>query len=963
MRTNRFALVIALLAAASALWAAGARGAEPVAAGDDAAATDFFEKRVRPLLVEHCHECHGAKKQEAGLRLDSGAGIQKGGDTGPVLAPGDPENSLLVAAIRYDDEPKMPPEGKLADRDIETLVTWIKLGAKWPTTTEAGWETKHDPLKPAAPHWAFQPVRDPAVSAVRRADWIASPIDAFVLSRLEEAGLGPSAPADRRTLIRRATFDLHGLPPSAEEVAAFEADSSPNTYARLIDRLLESPRYGERWGRYWLDVARYADTKGYVRLNENPRYTSSWTYRDYVIRAFNEDLPYDRFITEQLAADQLALGDDPRPLAALGYLTLGQRFLNSQHDIIDDRIDVVTRGLMGLTVACARCHDHKFDPIPTRDYYSLHGVFASSIEPRVPPLIVRETDKAKYESYLVELEKRTGQLNGYLLDQQELISGTARSRAAEYLLTGQNEPIQANFIAVMFLVDANRDLNPAMTQRWARFLEQTRKHHHPVLAPWNDLARLFARLKGAGGESLASAEIERRVVELVSSWRSASTDNRTNPLVVEAISSSPPHSPSEAAGCYGRLFESIDKQWEEMVAANSGATSLADPNAEEIRQLLYGDESPFTIPLPDLDDFIYVDATKQNQLHAQQKKVEDWVGSADAAPHAMSLIDAAHPADSRISIRGNASNPGDVAPRRFLSAISQGDPLPLTHGSGRLDLAEAIVSPDNPLTRRVIVNRVWMQHFGTGLVRTPSDFGTRGDPPTHPELLDHLATEFLKDGWSIKSLHRAIMLSSTYQQQSDDATNFEKCSGVDSENNLLWRANRRRLDWESFRDSLIAVAGDLDLAMGGPSVDLLTAPYSKRRTVYGLIDRQNLPSTMRTFDFAPPDASSPQRHQTTVPQQSLFLMNSPFLKERAQVLEKRIEGSNAVSSEEKTRLLYALLFNREPDSDEVALAKSFLDGGESVEGDASTTEPRPYLNRWEEYVQTLLLSNEFVFVD
>jgi mono/diheme cytochrome c family protein len=461
------ALSLALILASgigSAL--ARAEGGDPADAGKTKA-LEFFERHVRPLLVERCQSCHGAKKQEAGLRLDSALGVKTGGDSGPLIIAGDPDHSPLLEVIRYDGDTKMPPKGKLSDPEIAALTELVRLGAPWPDEAVPTAKTAADKLEASKRHWAFQPISRPQIPAVNDGSWVKTPIDAFILSRLDQAGLKPSPTADRRTLIRRATFDLHGLPATPDEIIAFEADDSPEAFQRVVNRLLESPRYGERWGRFWLDVARYADTKGYVRLSENPMYPSSWTYRDYVIRAFNEDLPYDRFLREQLAADRLDLGDDPRPLAALGFLTLGQRFINSQNDIIDDRIDVVTRGLMGLTVACARCHDHKFDAIPTRDYYSLHGVFASSLEPRVPPLLLRDFERASYEPYLTELKKRTDGLDAFLNGQRDYLLEGFRARAGEYLLAGQSEEIQPNFLAIMFLIDANKDLNPVMTQRWA----------------------------------------------------------------------------------------------------------------------------------------------------------------------------------------------------------------------------------------------------------------------------------------------------------------------------------------------------------------------------------------------------------------------------------------------------------------------------------------------------------------
>jgi cytochrome c553 len=425
----------------------------------DPSSPEFFESRIRPILVEHCIECHGESHQEAGLRLDSGEGFRQGSDSGLIFDPNLPHDSLILRAVRYQDDIRMPPDGRLSDEKIRAIEEWGKAGAVWPAEVAPHPNrAKSSVLEQAKDHWAFQPIRKEIVptdvepSLVSRRD--AAVIDKLIDAGLQQAGLYRNQIADRRTLIRRATFDLHGMPPTPREVKKFESDSANDAWPRLIDRLLASPRYGERWARHWLDVARYSDTKGYVRLKDNPLYPAAWTYRDYVIRSFNEDLPYNQFVLEQLAADQLPAGQlsavhpgtgnlvadrNPKSLAAMGFLTLGQRFINSPNDIVDDRIDVVTRGLLGLTVTCARCHDHKFDPIPTADYYSLHGVFASSYEPEVPPLILPTTELAQHEAYLEELKRRTKQFDDFLHTKKTELESSFRKRAGEYLLAGQFE--------------------------------------------------------------------------------------------------------------------------------------------------------------------------------------------------------------------------------------------------------------------------------------------------------------------------------------------------------------------------------------------------------------------------------------------------------------------------------------------------------------------------------------------
>ena len=799
-------------------------------AADDAAgktntvspqAAEFFEARVRPVLFQRCFGCHGAAQQMGALRLDTRASVLRGGNNGPAIQSGDPDKSLLIRAIRYDGERKMPPTGKLAPEEIAALTEWVRLGAPWPSTPVSV-------ASPAAPNgdfiitpaqrrfWSFRPVNEPPLPKVRLSTWIQSPIDRFVLAKLEAKGLHPAPPADRRTLLRRASFDLIGLPPTPAEIQAFLQDRSPNAFAKVVDRLLASPRYGERWGRHWLDVARYADTKGYV-FTEDPVYHSAYTFRDYVIRAFNTDLPYDQFLKEQLAADLLP-HTDPRSLAALGFLTLGRRFLNDPVLINDDRIDVTCRGLMGLTVACARCHNHKFDPIPTKDYYALYGVFASSVEPNPPIAISPKAQNDAYAAHQAQLD--------------------ALHKEADGLIQAQ-----------------------------------------------------CARLRKRAGQPTSTLP----------------------PTALEAL-----HKTTDG------------KPVEEEVAAK-----LAP----------------------------YFDGDAREKLKALQQTMDTLKRTFPPAPeYAMALQDAAKPVEPKVFIRGNPNNPGDTVPRRFLEVLSGPVRRSFTQGSGRLELAQDIADRQNPLTARVMVNRIWMYHFGAGLVRTPGDFGVRGEPPTHPELLDWLAWRFMADGWSIKKLHRRILLSSAYQQSSQSNP---KGDAVDPENRLLGRQNRQRLDLEALRDSLLALSGQLDTTLGGPSVEITTAPYSTRRTVYGFIDRQNLQSLFRTFDFASPDTSSAQRHQTTVPQQALFFMNSPFVIEQVRFLAHRPEFA-VTDYSPRIRALYRLLFGRAPDATELAFGRHYL---QIASRDAQTTlasvdgSSTARLTVWERYVHTLLMTNEFAFVD
>jgi len=631
----------------------------------------------------------------------------------------------------------------------------------------------------SAEHWAFQPLKPVKGTS----------IDEFIQKKLAENGLKPSPRADARTLARRASFDLMGLPPERTDVP----------YEQFVDQLLASPHYGEQWARHWLDIARYSDTKGYVYAREEKNWVHASPYRDWVVRALNEDMPYDRFLLLQIAADQVVPAKSP-DLAAMGFLTLGRRFLGVTHDIIDDRIDVVTRGTLGLTVACARCHDHKFDPIPTRDYYALYGVFQSSTETLVP---CASGDNAELNA----LVKKNRDL---MTKRREEQMARTRSRAADYLkaVTELEKYPEQGFDQII----EEKDLNPFIVHRWKAWMEK-----HPG-------------------------------VEL--------TDE-----VLKSIDS-PAHVPDEHIANIEMYFPTgiITELWKSQ-----------------------GDVDRFLI--------------KNNTTPA----------------HATILVDRPLPSTPRVFTRGNPLTKGDEVPRQFLSAFGSQQPFKI--GSGRLELAQAIIDPRNPLTARVMVNRIWQHHFGRGLVSTPSDFGKQGSLPSHPELLDWLAQRFIDSGWSIKAMHRLIMLSQTYQQSSQTS------DPRDPDNRLLARFTPHRLSFEEARDAWLAAAGRLNLRMGGRP-DALFASSNTRRTLYALVDRENVPTVMRTFDFANPDLSIPQRTETTVPQQALFGLNHPFVVQQAKSLVQSAAASK--SDEAKIRFIYAKLFQRSPTPDELAFAHRFV---------------------------------------
>jgi hypothetical protein len=759
----------------------------PVEAADpDPAAVAFFEKQVRPLLVEHCHNCHSVKagKTRGGLALDSRDAVLKGGDSGPAVVPGKPEQSLVITAVHAaKPELQMPPKGKLPPQHIAMLEKWVRDGAIYPDGAKAANAVALDPNSDEArDFWSFRPLKPYPPPPVRDVKWPQRPIDSFLLAAMEQRKLAPSPEADRRVLIRRAYFDLIGLPPTPEEVQEFLGDSRPDAYARLVDRLLDSPHYGERWARYWLDLARYCDVpESWLK----PR-GQGWPYRDWVVGALNNDLPYDQFVLRQLAADLLP-GLDPKERAALGFLGGSPDYwkeLQLDVDIIkgivadewEERIDAVCSTFLGLTVACARCHDHKYDPISTRDYYALAGVVAG----------IRQIDLP-------------------LLPDEE----AAAVRKAEAEIQTLEEQLKALKAKKPAPPDANAR-QEALTARIKKLEETPGYKNVPV-------------------RGITDAHVS-------------------------------------------------------VVSRGPNKTRL---------------------------------------------EYEDGVGH-DIAMHT----------------RGNPNRPGPVVPRRFLSVLSRNESGPFTRGSGRLELARAIVTEGGALTARVIVNRVWKHHFGRALVETPSDFGRQGERPTHPELLEDLAARFVAGGWSLKWLHREIMLSAAYRQSSkpDGAKR-----AVDPDNRMLWRMNPRRLEVEAWRDAMLAVNGTLRRELGGPPQELTDAA-NRRRTLYGLVRRRDLTDLLRLHDFPDPLTHSAARIPTTTPLQQLFALNGPLLRQESAFLAKRLEVETPGGGQARVRLAYSLVFNREPTERELKLALAFL-------GD------NPAADDWARYAHVLLGSNEFLFID
>ncbi len=918
----------------------------PVFAGEH---EDFFEREIRPLLIAKCLDCHGDDAPESGLRLTSRANLLAGGEHGPAAVAGSASESLLIRLVLRSETVKMPPETPLADHEIEQLARWVEIGLPWPEETESTAATPAISEEDRR-HWAFVLIGDPSPPAVRDISWPRQPLDQFVLHELEARGLSPSPPVDRRTLLRRVHYTLVGLPPTWQELQEFQNDPRDTdlVLAELVDRLLASTRYGERWGRHWLDVARYADTKDGVLMYGDDRVRPyAYTYRDYVIRAMTEDLPFDRFILEQLSADQLEPPVEPWRLSAMGFLTLGRMYDNNIHDIIDDQIDTVSRGLLGLTVSCARCHDHKYDPIPTADYYALYGVFANSEAPLEPP----RTDPAASSPEIEEFEKQAApkreELRKVLDEQYAHLTIDARARIGDYLVhaaTTKPDPLES---AIYFLSLAPEDLRPPLVARWRRHLSRHATADDPVFGPWHDL--LVAKDEQGSPAAFAS-----RVEAARQSWQTVSDGTQAgqlNPLVRDALIAAELTGPEQVARAYGDLLGRVYRDFEAAIAATGTASGpQVDEARRQLLDLVSGPESP-----------LYFSKSQTRQIMSRKEKDafdvklleldKLAVVSPHAPPRAMSLVDAPEIREPRVFVRGNPTQLGERVPRQFLEILSPAERVPFTKGSGRLELARAIASPTNPLTARVLVNRVWMHHFGEPLVSTPADFGTRSTPPANGPLLDHLAATFIRQGWSVKKLHRMILLSSTWRQASGHS---DAAATADPENQLLGRMVRRRLDWESMRDSLLAISGRLEHRAGGQPIKIDISPEARCRTIYSLIDRQSLPGVFRAFDFASPDQTADRRPRTMVPQQALFAMNSEFMAVQAQSLASRPEFSCAAEPDERARLMFREVLLREPSAAEQASLVDFV---------GSETDPASKLTRWEQLAQILLSASELMYVD
>lgn len=944
------------------------------ASGDDG----FFEKRIRPVLVEHCQECHGKDKQKGGLRLDSLAASLAGGDLGPAIVPGEIGKSLLIEAITYkNEELQMPPKKRLTDAQVADLTEWVRRGAPWPGETATVTGRKEDGTMEFTAaqlaHWAFQPLRKPVVPSNRPsqvgspATEPAHPIDAFLNEKLSPAHLSPSPPADAHTLLRRLTFDLTGLPPSPEEAdlfsrecaalippsqGAFSWSSPPPARAveQLIARLLASPHHGERFARHWLDVARYADSNG---SEVDHAMANAWRYRDYVVQAFNADKPYDQFVREQIAGD-LIPGAGTDGLAATGFLMLGPKALADLDkpklatDIVDEQIDTLGRAFMGLTVGCARCHDHKFDPIGDEDYYALAGIFSST-------------------KTMVDITKRVGTWTERPLG---VVNDSARIGA----LTQRIATLQKQRDAA----GAGTRLKPKLAAESAYLVIEAEDFTRGNLRVDADgLGRGIGVIR-TRLEYPDHVEYEFEVATAGTyqlELRYAAKESRPTELLLNGNL----EDMGAAAGITGD-WNPRAQRWflQGRYALRAGKNTLAfhrDGPVPLFDKLLIGRVSD-TLHSRQV---AAAPAARSNAdgkgMQAARKKLDAEITAAQRELETIPTVMAPHDgpvADVPILVRGNPAMTGKTVARGFPRVIElPGTVKPGPMQSGRLELAQWLTRTEHPLTARVIVNRVWQWHFGEGLMRSPDNFGLRGEQPSHPELLDWLALWFMENGWSLKKLHTLICTSATYQRAT-----MTKPTSADPENRLLSGYPRRRLSAEELRDAMLSVSGELDRTTGGSVMTVLNRTYAAggnaagdivnqmhydtmRRSLYVPVIRSALYDFFAVFDYPDPGMLTGQRAQTTVAPQALFLMNSPFVKARSAALARRVCAASA-SDLERLRTAYALVFGRSPTEGETKRALAFLELETSaLPQDARKEAP---IAAWARLCQTLLASNEFLYV-
>lgn len=920
-----FIPVIALLALAAGN-VTPCHAAEP-----DAAGIEFFEKSIRPLLVKHCYKCHAADEASGGLLLDTREAVLKGGDSGAAIVPGDPNKSLLIEAIRYtNSDLKMPPKSRLPAADVELLEKWVTMGAPDPRKPMAAGEAPAPvgmSIEDGRQFWSFKPVADPPLPEVRTAGWVQTPIDAFVLAKLEANGLQPAPRADKRTLIRRVTFNLTGLPPTPREVEAFLADESSDAFKKVVERLLDSPAYGVRWGRHWLDVARYADSNG---LDENLAFGNAWRYRDYVVNAFNSDKPFNRFLVEQLAGD-LVPEANQETKTATGFLVLGAKVLAEpdreklEMDTIDEQLDATGKAFLGMTLGCVRCHDHKFDPVKQTDYYALAAIFKSTKTfgdtntgaikhwREYSFASKEELDKLKDVDKLIADKKAAAA--AFRSSATTKLRDEARAKATEYLVAA------AGFDPSMPLTQVEAIAKPLGLH--PRILHHCRLHlaYHgddPFFTRWHELA--------ATGDA---AGIEKH---------------------------------------YRPLFSEAETALAAAKKANPKTSTLEDKSLEPARAALYDTAGFLAVPPKPEFAFDAVTLAEYHRLADEARIVES--SAADAAG-AMGVSDGIVRKELPIHIRGNHRNLGKAVAREFPDVMRTSSVRPIlpVNQSGRLELAQWMASTEHPLTARVYVNRLWRWHFGAGIVASTENFGRLGDRPSHPELLDWLARHFMENGWSTKEMHRLILASSVYQMASTHPSETA-ANQIDAENRLLWKFRLQRLEAEQIRDAILAVSGRLDESLGGKSVPLRNRQFvfdhtsidhtkydSLRRALYLPVIRNNVYTLFEQFDFPDPTMPTGNRNSTVVAPQALLMMNSDLVMDSADEMARQLLD---YSQDKAARIqsAYERTLGRPASDPEMQRVLAFVDELTSAEASNKDHERRA----WALFCQSLLASNEFIYL-
>jgi hypothetical protein len=1032
---------------------------------------EFFEKKIRPLLMDNCFKCHTGLKLKGHLAMDSRASLLKGGDSGPAFVPGDPGKSLLVKAIGYEDsELRMPPRGKLPVEQIAAVTAWIKMGAPWPAHGTAKTVVKKEfNLKERSGHWSLLPLKAASPPAVKNQVWVRSPIDAFLLAKLEEKGLAPAGPADKRTLLRRVTFDLIGLPPAPEEIEAFLADASPDAFAKVVDRLLASPHYGERWARHWLDLVRYAETQGHEFDFDIP---DAWRYRDYLIRAFNADLPYGRLVTEHVAGD---LVEKPRrhpvdrtneSILATGFWFLGEAkhspvdVRGDQADRIDNQIDVFSKTFLALTLACARCHDHKFDAVSTKDYYGLAGFLQSSRQQRAfldDPAPRQEKirqaravqDKACKLAVQESVAALRSRKNGWAVPLKALLGDkvdpdrfeAARQAVLQRFSAEEARANEARARAVVF-ADARRggfrdwlpcgEAFPGASASGGFFMDSTTGSIR-VAAP--NPARSERALPSLQGALRSPTFV---ITKNKIHYRAAGRNGRVN-LILDGLQliRDPIYGqltfvvntrPAPAKGSLPFLEDAGPFQWHTMDVSmwigHRAYVEVLDEGAGhvDLDQVVFSDE----LPPPEAPNGLVVNLLRDPASASLQQLmrayllladtiIDQWTtGKLDGMPdvwdrigllnellatvgmkkagdvfkkyvwngvdkeytsislpppaRALAMTDGS-PVNEYVFIRGNHKNVGEVVPRRFLETFGGTAMGPRDHGSGRLELARDLVNPARtPIVPRVLVNRLWKHHFGEGIVRSPDDFGVLGQAPTHPELLDYLATEFVKNGWSIKKMHRVMLLSGAYRMDSRAAAASDE---ADPDNKLLHKMPVRRLEAEAVRDALLAVSGRLDRTQFGPSVPPHLTPFmvgrgrpdvsgpldgNGRRSIYLGVRRNFLNPMFLAFDFPTPFSSMGKRSVSNVPAQALTMMNNPLVLQQADLWAKKTLAVKQAPRDRVT-LMYVAALGRPPSAPELAEALAFVEEQGRARG--GVEDPRA----WADLGHVLYSVKEFIFVN